>query len=156
LSPYDDRALSNLPTPKHAPFERIEELNDAVASLKLPAIDFEPFFTVYKPAGNLEYPTAAKRLRDIIDASPELQQLAAADNGSFDYIDIAVEAGRENGRQRYVFLDTYARLSVPGEVRRIASKELASDSRTELSGLELNSLPCESLLGVGEGAAPHV
>lgn len=152
-SPDAGSALSNLPSLKHAPFERIEELNDAIAALKLAPIDFEPYFTVYKLMGNLEYETAAKPLQAIADASPEIKAQLATDNGSFDYLDVRVDV-RHNGRS-YAFLDTFVRLSVAGEVREIARNDLPVEvGMPPLSSLD-NSTTCESLLGLGKAPAIH-
>lgn len=154
LAPEAAEALSSLASLKHAPFERVEEVNDAIEALKLAPIDLQPFFTIYRRAGDVEYNTAAKSLRDIIDATPQIKDQVSPDNGSFSYLDIVVDAARPNGI-RYALLKTYVRLTEQGDVREVASKVLHGDP-TEPSAREYRTEFCGSLLGLEGDATAHV
>ena len=145
----DAAQASDLPSLKHAPFERIDELNDAISALKLAPIDFGPYFTVYKRAGNLEYDSASASLKAAVDASPEIREQVATDNGSFDYIDVTVDVTQANAG-RFALMNTYMRLAAAGEVRAIASKNLSTGGAAVALNPETPTATCGALLGIGE------
>jgi hypothetical protein len=139
----------NLPSLKHAPFERIEELNDIVVGLDLPPIDFEPYFTVYKRGGNLEQATAVKSLQAVLEASMDIEEQVAADNKSFDYVDVVVTASSRRPEQGYRLRKTYARLAAAGEVRGLAKSVLSLSGNPDENAGEA-SQTCEALLGIAK------
>ena len=143
---------SELPTLKGAPFERVEELNDAIVALKLPLANLEPYFTVYKRSGNLEISTASARLKEVLGDASQTGDFAE-NNNSFEYIDVSVNASAPRLHRSYPGLSkSYRREMDQGMPREIARKYLPNDDDKAAVDDDHAKADCADWMGIDRSA----
>lgn len=107
---------------KHAPFEHVDELQDVVAALDVPAIDMARFFTISRGVANIEGSTAPAELQARLRTMSN-QGVVFEDNGTFDYADVVLDLGSTRTGKAIALAKTYRKVSPIGDVIEIASMQ---------------------------------
>lgn len=129
---------------KHAPFEHVDELQDILAALDLPAIDMASFFTINRGVANIEGSTAPNELQAKLRTLSN-QGVVFEDNGTFDYADIVLDLRSTRTGKGVALIKTYRKISPMGDVIEIGS--IQSDGHREAQSASSNA-SCAQLLGL--------
>ena len=129
---------------KHAPFEHVDELQDVLAALDVPAIDMARFFTINRGVANIEGSTVPAELEARLRTLPN-QGVVFEDNDTFDYADIVLDLRSTRTGRGISLVKTYRKVSPMGDVIEIASTQNVG-GREMLSALSHAS--CIQLLGL--------
>jgi hypothetical protein len=130
---------------KHAPFEHVDELQDALAAIDEPAADLDRLFTVNTGVANVEERTAAPELRTKL-ATLTNKGVVFQDNGGFDHVDVAIYLRSTSNSKVTAISKTFRKISPLGDVVAIRT---ARPSAKWPASRERPQADCMRLLGVG-------
>lgn len=110
---------------KHAPFEHVDELRDALSALGSKAGGLDRFFTVDSGVANVEQSTAAPELRARLRTLVN-QDVVVEHNGSFEHVDVVVHLRSAANAEGVVLAKAFRRISAAGDVLQIRFTRLRS------------------------------
>jgi hypothetical protein len=132
---------------KHTSFEHVDELQDVLVALDIPAIDMAAFFTINRGVANVEATTAAPELRERLRTLGN-QGVVFESNSNLDYIDVIVHLRSTKRDASSALSRTFRKISPLGDMIEIQTERLPG----RLFPSEPSRSNCVQSLGLQGGA----